>query len=145
MDNPYRQSSRSTSRPKTSKKDPEMLYSFTPGSDIEHNKSTYRDDITMSPLRNMTTCEEMSKDFQKQWEEEYPRSNPRSPEQNDTLHEVEQDQLTYLLDTVLSAQDKYLKLFPNMKHRITENDTRSFEDITFCMLQQGLFLYEECK
>lgn len=32
-----------------------------------------------------------------------------------------------------------------MKYRINEEDTKSFEDITFCMLQQGLFIYEEYK
>lgn len=95
----------------------------------------------------MTTCEDLSRDDTKQWDhyEEEPRSYPRSPEPQETAPGIEQDHLTYLLDTVLAAQDKYTKMFPHMKYRINEEDTKSFEDITFCMLQQGLFIYDEYK
>jgi uncharacterized coiled-coil protein SlyX len=92
----------------------------------------------------MTTYEELSKDT-RNWdheeEEEDPRSYPQSPEP----HLGGQDNLTHLLDSVLEAQDKYVQMFPDLKYRINEEQTKSFEDITFWMLNQGLFLFEQCK
>ena len=68
------------------------------------------------------TYDESNEEDLKKWdreEEENPRACPKSPEA--MFHkEPGQDQLTYLLDNVLEAQDKYVKMFPHMKHLINE-------------------------
>ncbi|CAI2375922.1 unnamed protein product [Moneuplotes crassus] len=112
----------------------------------------WRDDLSQSQNTNTQDCRS-SRDmvnFERE-EEEDPRSLPKSPERytsqctDQYTDSNDQDNLTCLLDTVLEAQDKYISMFPNMGNLIHENETKSFEDITFCMLQQGLFLFDEYK
>ena len=108
----------------------------------------FRDDITLSQTRNLTTNEDLSRENTNTWgreNEEDPRNYTQSPEPNLNTSSQDQDQLTWLLDKVLEAQAKYAHMFPEIEYLINEKQTKSFEDITFCMLRQGLFLYDQWK
>ena len=98
-----------------------MKFSFTNTprySKIFPFRDAYTQDHTQ--LRKMN--EEMRREEQKQWDkesDEKPRDYPKSPEQM-SQNGIQQDNLTYLLDTVLEAQDKYVSLYPNMTDLINE-------------------------
>ena len=134
------------------------------------SNSKNRENISLTdPWRNSSVTE-FSRDELKEWERttesEHPRSLHYSPSPNERIPSPNDYDLPSLLDNVISAQEKYIKLFPNLKYKITNEGTKSFEDITFwwvlntlisvksnfmlCnktyrMLNQGLFIYEEYK
>ena len=103
------------------------------------NQDTYDNsyDIGLLP-RNLKNQDEII--------EEKPRGKPMSPTKIDSTNSSsDHKELATLLDDALKAQDKYVKMFPDMKHRINDIETKSIEDMTFTILNQGIFIYEQYK
>ncbi|CAI2366259.1 unnamed protein product [Moneuplotes crassus] len=155
MENPYRNRSQERSRAVQVRDSRNRPLDISVSEDIhpgtyktKDNVMSYdwRDDLTQSQSNHMRTQDDRKThnmmNLEKEIEED-PRSLPKSPEHFSSTGD--QEHLTYLLDTVLEAQEKFVTMFPNMGNLINEKETKSFEDITFCMLKQSLFLFDEYK
>ena len=98
-------------------------------------KYLYRENITLTDPRKANSLNEFSGEEIKEWEreaeDESPRSMHHSPAQNERKPSPNNYDLPNLLDNVINAQEKYRKLFPNLKYLITNEGTKSFEDITY--------------